>query len=204
MSPNRDGAVPGDRGGRAPIRTFAELRDLLRGKDAFDALQALLEGDPLGLRERCRKWLHAEARLLDPGQLARRSLVQVANRLEALEGNTDLEQWLSPCIEAAAWASLLEEEDAAQRGDLLSEPVEPRYLFFQRSLGIEPAGSRKACCTFNGLPDLERRAAYAMLVTKEGFSLFAESQGIGYAAAKDVMMRAIAKIMAAGKVDDHG
>ena len=109
--------------GRAPIRTAAELRDVVEGKDAFEILECIFEGDPLRIAERCRRRLHAEARLLDPDRVARAWVSQVASSLEELTDGDDLDEWLGQCGDPAIWSVMLEESEAAREIRRLEEAL---------------------------------------------------------------------------------
>ena len=206
MSPRHPDPAGGSHGqGRAPIRTAAELRSAVEGKDAFEILECIFEGDPLRIAERCRRRLHAEARLLDPDRVARAWVSQVAASLDELGGGDDLDEWLGHCGDPAIWSVMLEESEAARGNEPVPEPLPARYRWLALSLGLELSVLRRACVAFNGLETLEREAAYAMLVMKEGFTNFAEAKGIPYTKAKDVMVRAIHRILEATQEgENHG
>lgn len=189
---------------RAPeVRTAAQLRGLLEGKSEEEALRALTAGDPLRMSRRVKKWLQSNWVLMDRRQLMTRALPHLVQDARGIEDEDALEGWLTDRITVAAWGLFMEEERAARLGEMLEEPLDPRYRWLQ-AVGIdEPAKLRRACVAFNGLPDEYRHAAYAMLVEKEGFAHFARRMGISARESRDRMVRALAMIREVAEREIH-
>lgn len=154
QSPAQDALAAGPFPG-AEILTAGSPREIMR---------RILAGDPLGVVDRARHWLDANAFLLDSNRLALRTMAHIAHSARYYSGRPDLHTWIELLLERAT-KSLIDEDREADR---LETPVEEDeiapFAFLSDALGIEPSLARRACVVFNGMPEYDRRVFYATSV----------------------------------------
>jgi len=169
---------PADRAPEAPQYPGCEL---LRASRPRDVLARLTDGDPLGLRERCRERLRLRAVLVSENRLFLRSVARVAYASMTYRGTPALATWLRERIDQALRELLTEDYEA----DRVEEPQaddedEERYAFLTDVLGVDTVVARRASVVFNSLPDPVRQAFWALVI--EGKSInrhVAEGHGPG-------------------------
>lgn len=159
----------------------------------------LAEGDPLGLMEGAAQWLDRNGYLLDVEKLFQKALMIVVERAPGLDESAPLAPWIAGVFEDAKWALRRQDQELHRRSGAPPEPWEPRFRFLARALGIQSGDMLAVTIAMNGLPDLERRAVYAMLIRKEGFTLFAQRERISAGKVKDLLARSIALLIEAAE-----
>jgi hypothetical protein len=142
---------------------------VLSGSSPSEVLRRLCTGDPLDFTGRTMRRIRERAVLMDSARLAMRSMAYVAHSALAYRGDPELTPWIETQIDRAIQDFLEEDAYEEASGKPLSEPVDERYKFLVDLLGIPPAKARKACITFNGLPNKDRRTFWAVCV--EGKSI---------------------------------
>ena len=93
-----------------------------------------------------------------------------------------------------AWTLMYEESVEADANEPIPEPMEPRYAFLTRALGLEPVHLRRVCMAINSLPKDERLAFHNMLVQRKGFGRYAQESGMAPSEARDLLLSATRKI----------
>lgn len=176
------------------VRSVADLKRLLRGLDGFEAIAALVEGDPLNLTGRARDWVVSEGYMLDLPHVIRKAQMVALERVPALADDADLDAWVKGILEDVKWSLLRADDEALRAGEPLPEPLEARFLFLGDALGMEPAKMLPACVAMNGLPDLYRRGLYGLLVLQESFTIFSEREGISIERARDILVDALVHV----------
>ena len=142
---------------------------VLSGRSPSEVLRRLCNGDPLDFAGRTLKRIRERALLMDSARLAMRSMAYVAHGAPSYRGDPALAPWIDKQIDRAIQDFLEEDAYEEASGKPLGEPVDERYAFLVDLLGIPPAKARKACITFNGLPNKDRRTFWAICV--EGKSI---------------------------------
>jgi hypothetical protein len=152
----------------APQETFPGQL-LLSGPSPSAILRRICDGDPLDFAGRTMRRIRERAFLMDSARLALRSMAYAAHSAPSYCGEPALSPWIDKQIDQAIQDFLEEDAYEEASGQPLTEPVDERYAFLVDLLGIPPAKARKACITFNGLPNKDRRTFWAVCV--EGTSI---------------------------------
>lgn len=142
---------------------------ILNGRSPSEILRRLCTGDPLDFSGRTMRRIRERAFLMDSARLAMRSMAYVAHDALKYRGEPALTPWIETQIDRAIQDFLEEDAYDEASGRPLNEPVDERYSFLVDLLGIPPSKARKACITFNGLPNKDRRTFWAVCV--EGKSI---------------------------------
>jgi len=146
----------------------AHARQLLTGGTPREILCRIVQGDPLGMRDRVARALHTDAYLLDADRVQLRSLARCArfaSRCCAGDLDRELDAIVSQAIED------LLREDAEPDGDteLGSTPISAAFVALAGPLGLEPEAMRRACACFNQLCAADRKAFFDLVI--DGASL---------------------------------
>ena len=162
---------PPDRPGDPPPRRGRpgggeEWRAVLGGGSSRQILQRLVEGDPLGVRERCRASAVRSALLLDPTRLVVRAYTRMAYRAarDGYDGVPLLELWLDARIAEAAAEIQGEDVESEMRGVPVSEEEEPYFRAIADVADVAPDLARRFCVVFNQLPHGERLPFFRVAV----------------------------------------
>lgn len=123
-----------------------ELNGLLEGKSPSKILARIKDGDPLEIGPRALEALRKRAVLIHTDRAVSRSLARVAYAAVRYEGEPELDQWLSSCIEQSL--------DELVSEDLVDEVEERfyRYGWLSNRLGCELPMARLVTLAFNALP----------------------------------------------------
>jgi hypothetical protein len=141
--------------------------DILSGASPRRVLQRVVQGDPLGLDERCLERLRHHATLLSCDRLYERAAAWVAHQSRAYRGQPELGVWLDRCIDRSI-RSLLEEDLEAERVGLpFRTDEDSAYEFLSDALGIEPPVARRCALVFNHLPVPVRRTFWSMVLQRK-------------------------------------
>lgn len=128
------------------------------------ALEAIVEGDPLGVETRVRAKLRKGGWLLDAERVIARGFAAIAFAAHRYHGFPDLDTWMDRELERTI-LSLLEED----RGAVIEEsPADVESASALRwladSLGLPLRSALHATVVFHALPLEVRRAWYALAV----------------------------------------
>jgi hypothetical protein len=146
-----------------PTATFPGS-ELLTNGTAQEILGRILVGDPLGIVDRSRAWLDANAYLIDSNRLGLRAMAHAAHSARRYRGKPDLHTWFELLMERSARELVdADREDERTGAPVVPDEVAP-YSFIADALGIEPALARRACVIFNGMAEYDRRVFYATSV----------------------------------------
>ena len=151
-------------GGRADRKPSYPGSELLSGASPQEVLDRILEGDPLGVQERCGQRVQERALLIDLNRLFLRSLARIAHAAPDYAGNPSLAAWLSGRIDRSIEELVAEDYEEERRGIAPQEPWDPRYALVSEALGIDMVQARRVCIAFNDLPDEVRLACFAVLI----------------------------------------
>lgn len=143
--------------------------EFLGGQLPSKILRRLCNGDPLGFADRTLRRIRERALLIDSARLGMRAMAYVAHDAPKYRGKPELGLWIEQQIDRGIQDFL--QEDAYQEATRtpLREPIDDRYSFLVDLLGIPPLKARKACITFNALPNKDRHTFWAVCV--EGISI---------------------------------
>jgi hypothetical protein len=172
----------------------------LRTGSPRQVLARLVDGDPLALERRVRRYLGERALLLDAERLFLRAVARAAFAAARWNGDTRLEPWLDAQIVRAA-SDLMDEDRAAEREGTPPVSTESRYAFLAEALGVEPDVARRACVVFNDLPERVRRVWWAAVVERSSLERCV-SRGLGTPA--DVRADLRRALLALSLLEDPG
>ena len=137
---------------------------LLRGGNAREILERILDGDPLELEARCRERIERRAYLLDLGRLHLRVVARVARAAPSWNGTPSLADFIMERIEYSMQELIQEDREEELSGSPAADPHDPRFRLLVETLGIPIALARRASLAFNYLPERVRCAYFAVLV----------------------------------------
>lgn len=128
-----------------------------------EVLHRLLDGDPLGIQDRCRTRLRQKAFFLNPERLFLRALARVSFAAVDYSGKPSLGRWLDGCVDLAL-EDLRSEQYEEEFHDLPPEESDDGafYAQFAHRTGIELPLARLACLALNNLPPETRLAFQAV------------------------------------------
>lgn len=131
---------------------------LLAGSSPREILSRLVQGDPLGVRQKLARVLDEQALLLDADRAQLRALARCAREAMRYNGKPEIETWLEERVREAL-AEIVREDAEAVRANA---PIEPSSAFdaLARPLELDPVEMRRACAAFNRLPLQDRRAFF--------------------------------------------
>lgn len=176
-------------------------RRLLSGPSPSAILERIVEGDPLGLEPRCRKYLREWAVMIDLERLFARAAARISYHAWR-ENGTAGDDIVEDCLANAAEELLTEDRDGAELGESLPRD-EDRYEFLAETLGIDQEGARAACVAFNELPPDVRRCYWEVAV--EGRSIErCVSLGLGDEPSIDEKVRRALRALSGYKGDGPG
>ncbi len=152
--------------------------ELLSGMSANAILERIMNGDPLGIRERCSQRIRNRCFLLAFDRLYLRTMARIAHAGVRYRGQVPFDQWINDRIDGSADEIIEEELEAERSGIPPAEPWESHYLFVSGMLGIEPGMTRRGCIRFNTLELPVRRIFFALCVDGITFNRYvAEGNG---------------------------
>ncbi|HVS19674.1 MAG TPA: hypothetical protein VMT18_13805, partial [Planctomycetota bacterium] len=122
------------------------------------ALEALADGDPLGIEERVRALLRQKAWLIDVERMLARGVAAVAFAAHRYNGFPDLERWIARELERAALMLIEEDREAVLDGRPADFETAASLRWLTESLGLPAAASTRATVAFHALPDEVRHA----------------------------------------------
>ena len=141
--------------------------DILSGASPRRVLQRVVQGDPLGLDERCLDRLRHHAMLLSGDRLYDRAAAWIAHQSRTYRGQPELGAWLGRCIDRSI-RSLLEEDLEAERDGLpFHADEDSAYEFLSSALGVEPPVARRCALVFNHLPVPVRRTFWSVVMQRK-------------------------------------
>jgi hypothetical protein len=144
-------------------------RAILSAPNSREVLARLMDGDPLEIDARCRERILSRALMLALRRVYLRAVARIAHQGPRYRGVPELDVWLAARIDEALDDLLAEDREEELSGVPPTSPWDPRFAFISETLGIEPALARRACLSFNVLPDEVRHAYFSIAV--EGKSL---------------------------------
>jgi len=103
--------------------------ELLSGLDTSVVLERIMEGDPLGIRQRCAEQVRKRCYLLHFDSLYIGSMARVAYAGVRYRGQVPFDRWVGDRIDEAAEDQLQQELEAERTGVPSSEPWESHYTF---------------------------------------------------------------------------
>jgi hypothetical protein len=152
----------------AALRNESRARQLLTGGTPREILCRIVQGDPLGMRDRVARALHADAYLLDADRVQLRSLARCA-RFASHCCAGDLEHELDSIVSQAIEDLLREDAEPDGDSESGSAPISAAFVALARPLGLEPEAMRRACACFNQLCAADRKAFFDLVI--DGASL---------------------------------
>lgn len=174
---------------------------LLAGPSPSAILERIVEGDPLGLEARCRRYLREWAVMIDLERLFARTAARISYHAWR-ENGTAGEDIVEDCLGNAAEELLTQDRDEFELGEPVRDD-EDRYEFLAETLGIDQQGARAACVAFNDLPPEVRRCYWEVAV--EGRSIErCVSLGLGDAPTIDGHVRRALRAMSEYKGQGPG
>jgi hypothetical protein len=150
-------------------------RQLLSGGTPRELLCRIVQGDPLGMRERVARLVHSSAYLLDADRAQLRSLARCARFASRGAGRADLASWLDEIVSEAIDQIVCEEADLEL--DPAGETLDAAFVALAPPLGLEPESMRRACAAFNQLPAADRRAFFALVIDGRALDDLAHESG---------------------------
>lgn len=139
-------------------------RQLLAGGTPREILCRIVQGDPLGLRDRVAQRLHAEAYLLDADRVQLRALARCARFASRYQGRPDFPTWLDEIVNQAIEDILREDLEADVERQKSASTPGAAFIALALPLGLEPETMRLACAGFNQLPGPHRRAFFELVI----------------------------------------
>lgn len=140
---------------------------LLSGPSPGAILERLVDGDPLGLEARCRKYLREWAVLIDLERLFARTAARISYHAWR-ENGTAGDDIVEDCLANAVEELMTQDCDGLELGEPVPEE-EGRHSFLLEALGIGRENALAACVAFNDLPPDVRRCFWEVVV--EGRSI---------------------------------
>jgi DNA-directed RNA polymerase specialized sigma24 family protein len=162
-------------------------RQLLAGGTPREILCRIVQGDPLGMRERVARRLHAEAYLLDADRVQLRALARCARFANRYPGRPELATWLDEIVDQAIEDLVREDVEGELEREKAAALPSAAFSALARPLGLEPEAMRRACAAFNQLPALDRTAFFALVLHGRSLDELARD---GRESASDVARRA--------------
>ncbi len=138
--------------------------ELLRGMSSDAILVRLMDGDPLGIRQRCAERVRERCHLVFFDSLTLRTAARIAHAGVRYRGQVPFDRWVRDRIDEAIQDLLEEEHEAERSGVPASEPWETHYVFISELLGVEPGMTRRGCIRFNNLEHPVREVFFALCV----------------------------------------
>ena len=195
----------GDSGGSAPDgmerRSFERAHEVLLGADnPAVVLEAIVDGDPLGLHGLSQERIEARFLILAPTRVFEQSVFRVTAMSAVLDPKEDLKEWLLCQVDLAIDMVLRRDQEALQENGLPSESVAESAEYLSRIFGFEPAVSLRASARFNQLSPSVREAYMALMVERRSLEECVEA-GMGTAEAlKQRVREGAAVILAEAKM----
>ena len=135
----------------------------LQGKSPHEVLERLLDGDPLGIEDLCRKHFPRRAFLLSFESVLYRTAARVAYAALDYRGTPSLTVWLVECLDEALQDLCSEQSSEEYRG--VSPAQSPEAQFYSDladATGIPMEHARLTCIAINNLPVPIRLAFHAI------------------------------------------
>lgn len=151
---------PGSGAPRPP--TTGPRETLLSGPSPAAILERIVDGDPLGLEARCRKYLREWAVLIDLERLFSRTAARISYHAWR-ENGTAGNDFVEDCLANAAEELMSQDRDGLELGEPVPED-EGRHSFLMEALGIGRENAFAACVAFNDLPPDVRRCFWEVVV----------------------------------------
>ena len=174
--------------------TVSTAETLLSCEDEEQAFDGLLQGDPLGILERCRAWLEKHAFLLDDVRLSQKTMALAVLERSQYQAGMPIGEWLDERIAIAGCALIDEDAEEERKGEPLAQPVETRLLGLSQILGIELQYSRKGCIVVNGLPEDLRRAFHVLIIQRRKFAEYVAEHGGNSTQTRMLLHRALTAV----------
>ena len=152
--------------------------EILAGRNTSEILDRLLDGDPLGIRERSVQRMREQCYLLSLSRLYTRTLARVAHSGASYKGKPPFNEWIKLCIDQSATELMNEELEAERSNKPLPNPPAPHHTFVTALLGIALGLTRRGCIRFNNLELEARQIFFAICVDGLAFHRYvAEGNG---------------------------
>jgi hypothetical protein len=153
--------------GAAQAPPVSPRQRLLSGPSPGAILERIVDGDPLGLEARCRKYLREWAVMIDLERLFARTAARISYHAWR-ENGTAGDDIVEDCLANAVEELMTQDRDEIELGEPIADD-EGRYSFLTETLGLDPESARIACVAFNDLPPDVRRCYWEVAV--EGRSI---------------------------------
>ncbi len=188
--------APGDQGdpGRA---TLPDWRPLFVGRTPEELLGLVVEGDPLGLRERTAARLNERAWLIAADRVVLRTVARIARAAPAYRGVPDLAEWVGLAIDDAVLDLLREDVEAEAAAREPGQLELGAYVALAEPLGLAPVQMRRVCIAFNALDEGVRAAFQAWVVQGRTLSEAARALELPEARVAERAKQALEAILAA-------
>lgn len=166
---------PPDRPGDPPARRGEPggdggWRRILTGGSARSILASVVEGDPLGIRERCWQRILDEALFLDPNRLLVKACARIAYRAAhgSYDGVPPLAAWLAGRIDEAVADLRVDDLESERHGMPVSGHDAPFFGHVAEVAEIELDLARRVCLVLNQLPLAQRLPFFRLVVQGAG------------------------------------
>lgn len=141
----------------------------LSSGDSEAVLNRIVDGDPLGIQERCSAWTRKRFYLIDFERMMMRTMAMIAHTGRKYRGQVPFNDWVFERIDASADQLMEEEVEQERTGAPVSQPYSAHYEVVANIMGMTPEDTRPGCIRFNQLPLPPRRAFFDMCI--DGLSL---------------------------------
>ncbi len=152
-------------------------RQLLAGGSPREILCRIVQGDPLGMRDRVARRLHAEAYLLDADRVQLRALARCARFAGRYQGRPELAAWLDEIVDQAIEDLLREDVEVDVGRDSSAATPGAAFTALAAPLGLEPEAMQRACAAFNRLPAADRAAFFELVIHRRSLDDLARRSG---------------------------
>ncbi len=178
---------------------WEQLQTALAGKCREERLELLVDGDPLDLLGRARRWLAKASLLHDVEPFMLRACAAIACRKtdessKRVERTGSLDEWLEPVFERCSDILHARDQQLVLAGARCSLPLSARFLFLHAVLGIRESHLRSACLTLNALPRRERDTFHGLFVQGMLLSEFARTHNTSIEAVRRDLRDALAAL----------
>jgi hypothetical protein len=173
--------------------------EILHQPSVKEVLRKILEGDPLGIAERCSWRLKERAVLLDASRLTLRAMARTAYRSSSYHGDPPLADWLTQRIDESIRDLVIENRESEQAEIPIGDDPERRFAFLTETIGVSASIARRVCVVFNDLSDDRRNAFWAMVIEGQSLNRYvAEGHGPPAKAKEDLKQAFLALSLLSG------
>lgn len=182
-------------------KTRESIAAWLPGQLPRAALEAIADGDPLGIEKRVRAQLRRGAWLIDVERLLARGMAAVAFAAHRYNGFPDLDRWIERELERAIATLIEEDRDAVLDGQVAEAEDAASLRWLTEVLGLPESAGIHATVVFHGLPEDVRHAWYERAVAKQ---TVAECVAAGLGSAQRIEARVRRATLAMSLLEDPG